>query len=148
MQTLRRLFLFLTPYWKTLLLSAALLLGRAGLELVPPLFQRAIVDEVQRLLSIDEMLQEAVCRNLSRAGRLRQSILQRAFQGRLVPTEMELYRRGEVPSPPEPASALLARIRAGRAPGERPRARPGNRGGKRERKPSSAAGDQPRLPEL
>lgn len=46
MQTLKRLFLFLMPYWKTLLLSAVLLLGRAGLELVPPLFQRAIVDEV------------------------------------------------------------------------------------------------------
>jgi ABC-type multidrug transport system fused ATPase/permease subunit len=46
MQTLKRLFLFLTPYWKTLLVSAVLLLGRAGLELVPPLFQRAIVDEV------------------------------------------------------------------------------------------------------
>ncbi len=46
MQILKRLFNFLTPYWKTLLLSATLLLGRAGLELVPPLFQRQIVDEV------------------------------------------------------------------------------------------------------
>jgi len=46
MQTLKRLFFFLTPYWKTLLLSAVLLLGRAGLELAPPLFQRPIVDEI------------------------------------------------------------------------------------------------------
>jgi ABC-type multidrug transport system fused ATPase/permease subunit len=46
MHILKRLFLFLTPYWKTLLLSAALLLGRAGLELVPPLVQRTIVDEI------------------------------------------------------------------------------------------------------
>jgi ABC-type multidrug transport system fused ATPase/permease subunit len=46
MVTLRRLFHFLTPYWKTLVVSAVLLVGRAGLELVPPLFQRAIVDEV------------------------------------------------------------------------------------------------------
>jgi ABC-type multidrug transport system fused ATPase/permease subunit len=46
MSTLKRLFLFLTPYWKTLLVSAILLLGRAGIELVPPLFQRAIIDEV------------------------------------------------------------------------------------------------------
>jgi subfamily B ATP-binding cassette protein MsbA len=46
MQVLRRLFLFLIPYWKTLLVSATLLLGRAGMELVPPLFQRAIVDQV------------------------------------------------------------------------------------------------------
>jgi ATP-binding cassette, subfamily B, bacterial MsbA len=46
MQVLRRLFLFLIPYWKTLLVSAALLLGRASMALVPPLFQRAIVDQV------------------------------------------------------------------------------------------------------
>ena len=46
MSTLKRLFLFLTPYWKTLLVSALLLLGRAGIELVPPLFQRAIIDQV------------------------------------------------------------------------------------------------------
>jgi ABC-type multidrug transport system fused ATPase/permease subunit len=46
MQVLKRLFSFLTPYWKTLLVSAVLLLGRAGLELAPPLFQRAIVDEI------------------------------------------------------------------------------------------------------
>jgi ABC-type multidrug transport system fused ATPase/permease subunit len=46
MLVLKRLFGFLTPYWKTLLISTILLLGRAGIELVPPLFQRAIVDEV------------------------------------------------------------------------------------------------------
>ena len=46
MYTLKRLFLFLTPYWKTLLVSAILLLGRAGMELVLPLFQKAIIDEV------------------------------------------------------------------------------------------------------
>ena len=46
MHVLKRLFGFLTPYGKTLILSAVLLLGRAGLELVPPLFQRSIVDEV------------------------------------------------------------------------------------------------------
>jgi subfamily B ATP-binding cassette protein MsbA len=46
MAILKRLFSFLTPYWKTLLLSAILLLVRAGIELIPPLFQRQIVDEV------------------------------------------------------------------------------------------------------
>lgn len=46
MDILRRLFLLLTPYWKTLILSAFLLVGRAGLELVPPLFQKEIVDGV------------------------------------------------------------------------------------------------------
>ncbi len=53
MSTLGRLFRFLTPYWQTLLISAVLLIGRAGIDLVPPLFQRQIVDEVigQRDLS-------------------------------------------------------------------------------------------------
>jgi ABC-type multidrug transport system fused ATPase/permease subunit len=46
MATLKRLFVFLLPYWKTLLVSSVLLLSRAGAELVPPLFQKAIVDEV------------------------------------------------------------------------------------------------------
>ena len=46
MHTLRRLFSLLMPYWKTLLVSALLLLGRAGLELAPPIFQRLIVDEI------------------------------------------------------------------------------------------------------
>jgi ABC-type multidrug transport system fused ATPase/permease subunit len=36
----------LTPYWKTIIISAVLLVARAGLELVPPLFQKSIVDEV------------------------------------------------------------------------------------------------------
>lgn len=46
MQVLKRLFLYLKPYWKTLVVSLLLLLGRAGLELIPPLFQRSIVDDV------------------------------------------------------------------------------------------------------
>ena len=46
MSTLKRLFGFLTPYWRTLVISGFLLLGRAGLELAPPLFQRSIVDGV------------------------------------------------------------------------------------------------------
>ena len=46
MQVLKRLFLLLTPYWKTIIISSLLLIGRAGLELVPPLFQKEIIDEV------------------------------------------------------------------------------------------------------
>ena len=46
MQVLKRLFGFLKPYWKTLLVSGFLLMARAGVELVPPLFQKAIVDNV------------------------------------------------------------------------------------------------------
>jgi ABC-type multidrug transport system fused ATPase/permease subunit len=46
MQILKRLFVLLLPYWRTLAVSAVLLLARAGLELMPPLFQRAIIDDV------------------------------------------------------------------------------------------------------
>ncbi len=46
METLRRLFRLLTAYWRTLLFSGFLLLGRAGIELAPPLFQRAVIDEI------------------------------------------------------------------------------------------------------
>jgi ABC-type multidrug transport system fused ATPase/permease subunit len=46
MITLKRLFGQLAPYWRTLLVSGILLLGRAGLELAPPLFQRSIIDGV------------------------------------------------------------------------------------------------------
>jgi len=46
MNVLKRLFALLGPYWKTLILSAVLLFGRASLELVPPLFQKQIVDGV------------------------------------------------------------------------------------------------------
>jgi len=38
--------LLLSPYWKTIVISALLLVGRACLELVPPLIQREIIDEV------------------------------------------------------------------------------------------------------
>ncbi|UCD80165.1 MAG: ABC transporter ATP-binding protein [Desulfobacterales bacterium] len=46
MPILKRLFLLLAPYWKTIIISAILLVGRAGLELVPPLFQKEIIDEI------------------------------------------------------------------------------------------------------
>ncbi len=46
MNVLKRLFSALRPYWPTLALIAVILLLQAGLELLPPLFQRAIVDEV------------------------------------------------------------------------------------------------------
>jgi ABC-type multidrug transport system fused ATPase/permease subunit len=43
---LRRLFRFLLPYRNTILISTLLLLGLAGIELVPPLLQREIIDGV------------------------------------------------------------------------------------------------------
>ncbi len=71
----------------------------------PPLAeQHRIVEEVDRRLSVVAALQDAIEANLARAGRLRQSILKRAFEGRLVPQDPN----------DEPASVLLERIRAKR----------------------------------
>jgi ABC-type multidrug transport system fused ATPase/permease subunit len=46
MRILKRLFRLFTPYRGTLALSAVLLLLRAGVELVPPLVQRRLIDDV------------------------------------------------------------------------------------------------------
>ena len=46
MNVLKRLVLSLRPYWRTLVLVAVILFAQAGAELVPPLFQREIIDGV------------------------------------------------------------------------------------------------------
>lgn len=52
---------------------------------VPPLpEQHRIVAEVERRLSVVAELEAMVAANLARAGRLRQAVLKRAFEGRLV----------------------------------------------------------------
>lgn len=73
---------------------------------LPPLpEQHRIVAEVERRLSVVDELEATVEKNLARCARLRQSILKRAFEGRLVPQNPN----------DEPASVLLERIRAERA---------------------------------
>ena len=72
---------------------------------LPPLAeQQRIVAEVERRLSVIQQAEAAVEAGLQRAGRLRQSILKRAFSGQLVPQDPD----------DQPASALLERIRAQR----------------------------------
>lgn len=72
---------------------------------LPPLAeQHRIVNEVGRRLSVIQELQALVAANLKRAERLRQSILKRAFDGKLVPQDPNN----------ESASFLLERIRAER----------------------------------
>lgn len=52
---------------------------------LPPIAeQQRIVAEVERRLSVVEELEAVVNANLQHATRLRQSILQRAFEGKLV----------------------------------------------------------------
>jgi type I restriction enzyme, S subunit len=72
---------------------------------LPPVMEQArIVAEAERILSITDSLERETAARLEQLARLRQSILQWAFGGRLVdqdPTD-------------QPASALLERIRAER----------------------------------
>ena len=67
--------------------------------------QRQIVAELERRLSVIDELEMQVEANLKRAERLRQSILKRAFDGKLVPQDPN----------EEPASILLERIKTTRA---------------------------------
>jgi type I restriction enzyme S subunit len=73
--------------------------------LVPAEEQRLIVNEVEHRLSVADAEEKAIEASLKQAARLRQSILKRAFEGRLVPQD---------PSD-EPAERLLERIRAEKA---------------------------------
>jgi len=73
---------------------------------LPPLAeQRRIVAEVERRLSVVAALEGTVSAALARARRLRQAVLKRAFEGRLVEQNLA----------DEPASVLLGRIKAEKA---------------------------------
>lgn len=74
--------------------------------------QHEIVRRVDALFNLANAIEKRVEAATKRADRLTQSILAKAFRGEIVPTEAELARRERRTY--EPASALLARIRAER----------------------------------
>ena len=80
------------------------LIHTMALPLPPLAEQYRIVAEVERRLSIIQQAEGTVESNITRAERLRQSILEQAFSGKLVPQDPD----------DEPVSALLERIRAER----------------------------------
>jgi len=70
-----------------------------------PQEQRQVVQEIESRFSVVEKMEQSIKESLQKAESLRQSILKRAFEGKLVPQN----------SNDEPASKLLERIRAERA---------------------------------
>ena len=69
---------------------------------IPPLTeQEQIVSELERHLSVADTIEATIGAELTRAGRLRQSILKHAFTGKLVPQDPN----------DEPACVLLEKIR-------------------------------------
>jgi len=67
---------------------------------LPPLAeQHRIVAEVDRRLSVLDALDASIDANLARCARLRQAVLKRAFEGRLVPAEDATEVEAETSSP-------------------------------------------------
>lgn len=99
------------------LADAAYGAGKPGLNLenirsvvvpLPPYSeQQVIVELIEEKVSVADQLDQTITTSLQQAEALRQSILKKAFSGQLVPQDPH----------DEPASALLARIKAERAVG-------------------------------
>jgi len=83
--------------------------------------QQMIVKEIGNRLSIADQIEKSINQSLKQSKRLRQSILKRAFEGKLVPQDPD----------DEPAEKLLEKIRAAKKQNKAPR--PAKAGGKSKR---------------
>jgi type I restriction enzyme, S subunit len=72
--------------------------------------QHKIVEEIERRLSVCDKVEESIAESLEKSKALRQSILKKAFEGRLL-NDQELAACKSAPDY-EPASVLLKRIKA------------------------------------
>ena len=80
---------------------------------IPPIEeQKAIACRVEALFKIADQIEERYQKAKTCVDELKHSVLAKAFRGELVPTEAELTRQEGRPY--EPASALLAKIKAKR----------------------------------
>lgn len=93
-------------------------LAKFGVPIAPNAEQSAIVAEVDRRLSVADAAEQQVEHALQRAARLRQAILKRAFEGRLVPQdpadEPAATMLTRMKSPPEATSAASRKHTVGR----------------------------------
>ncbi len=83
---------------------------RIILPLPPHSEQRRIVNAVERRLSVSDKMEETITESLQKAESLRQSILKKAFEGKLL-NKKELEKARNAPDW-EPAEKLLKRIKA------------------------------------
>lgn len=89
------------------------LLSSLPVPIPPPVEQTEIVNEIDARLSVIDEVERVVATTLKQAEALRQSILKKAFEGRLL-SEAELAAVRADPAH-EPADQLLARIRESNA---------------------------------